>query len=598
MPEKTNNQSSISRKDFLKNSLIIAGSVAVGLGVLFSDKSKLKEDQIDAYLDELKEKFDRTSKAERSKLSSKIDKNKKPNIIIFMADDLRGDVVNNHLVKIPHIDSFAKDSISYQQNFVANPVCSPSRISISTGLYPSVNGHRSLYQPLFPWEDNLYKFLKDDGYKVVMVGKNDMMSDEAVNISFDEHLANTQKLNHSIMIDKIKSLPYPQKLTVIQTMIQLFVIEKKGFSQLVGDKRLNDIKVLYEDSMIPFTKDNKFYKSHYFGRANKDDSSARLDYLIVDEALKFLDKNNDEPFCLYLNVSLPHTPYHLEEPYFSMYDRNKIPDLIKTKYDDKPKFMKEIHYRYGLNKLSDSDFKEIKATYFGMVTKLDDLFGMVINKLKEKNLYEKSFVCFTSDNGDYTGDYGLTEKWPTGYQDCLTKVPLMIKFPNNEYSNKKTNELTQSIDLFSTVLDVAGIEVPYTNFSKSLLPLAKEEKNPIRDFVISVGGYNPNEPQCFEDKIPSPDSPMLGQYYDKVQISYDDPKTVARSTMIRTKEWKYILRSSGEDELYDLINDPDETKNLINDTNYTKEKNDMKEKLLKWYLDTSDAPHWSHFRNP
>ena len=259
--------------------------------------------------------------------------------------------------------------------------------------------------------------------------------------------------------------------------------------------------------------------------------------------------------------------------------------------------MKLIYERYGLDKLQSEEFKEIIATYYGMVSRVDYLFGELVNNLKERGQYETSAIFMFADHGDYTGDYGLTEKWPNAFQDCLINVPLIIKTPESFQKNKIIEELVQTIDIFPTVLDIADIATPYTHFGIDLIPLINNSIATVRKAVFAEGGYNPREPQCFEPVIPDPKLPGIGIYYDKTNIPKEDPSTVARSVMVRDKSWKLIIRDKGMEELYDLINDPKECYNLIDKKEHYEKRTEMKEKLLRWYLRTSDNANWVRERN-
>jgi choline-sulfatase len=105
-----------------------------------------------------------------------------------------------------------------------------------------------------------------------------------------------------------------------------------------------------------------------------------------------------------------------------------------------------------------------------------------------------------------------------------------------------------------------------------------------RDVVFAEGGHNPREPQCFEDAVDSPEHPMMGIYYDKIGIALEKPETVCRTTMVRTRDWKLVIRSSPEEkeELYHLREDPDELVNLIDKPEYRKKIGDLKELILYW----------------
>ena len=113
-------------------------------------------------------------------------KNKLPNIILFVPDEMRGDCISlcgkrNPVIKTPNIDSIAQEGVAFTQCFTANPVCAPSRCCTFTGQYIHSNAHRSLYQLIQPNEDNLLKFLKWKGYEVIWIGRNDLFTKFAGN---------------------------------------------------------------------------------------------------------------------------------------------------------------------------------------------------------------------------------------------------------------------------------------------------------------------------------------------------------------------------------------------------------------------------------
>jgi choline-sulfatase len=470
-----------------------------------------------------------------------------PNILIFMADEMRGDCISldgevNSVIKTPNLDKFADDGVTFTKCFTVNPVCVPSRCCTFTGQYVHSNNHRSLYQLLRSYEENLFKFLKEKGYEVIWIGRNDLFNKEAIKESVTKRIHIGGKINDN-----------------------------------------------------PWPKDHPLRKSFLFGERAQE-QSRDSDYKIIRKAMKFLDSEPENPFCLYLAMNFPHPPYTVENPYFAMYDRNKtIP--IPAKLNDKPEFMKLMHERYGLNSLSKEDFREIRATYYGMISRLDAEFGEVIEKLKEIGDYEKTAIFFTSDHGDFAGDYGLTEKWPNAFQDCLVRIPLIIKIPEITPNQKKIDQLVQNIDLFPTIMSIAKVDSLYTHFGKNLIPLIRGSVKSLRKEVFSEGGYNPREPQCFEIIIPSPDVPVAGVYYDKTNLPTEKPGLVARSVMIRTNLWKLILRDHGKEELYDMIYDPNEVNNLIDVHGYEKVITDLKERLLRWYLRTSDNADWKRARH-
>lgn len=470
------------------------------------------------------------------------------NIIIFIADEMRGDTVSlgkrhNKIIKTPNIDGLTKEGAAFTHCFTVNPVCGPSRCCMFTGLYPHTNGHRSLYQLLRPHEENLFRLLKNNGYEVAWVGRNDLFNRDAIKGSFTKRISISKEM-YKI---KMKTNPYPM--------------------------------------------DHPLRKSFYYGK-RAEEQAYDFDSIVIKKALEYLDSQPNTPFCLYIALAFPHPPYNVEEPYFSMYDREKVPPPIPVKLEDKPEFMRLMYERYRLNKLSESDFREIIATYYGMVSRVDYQFGQILNKLKEIGVYNNSAIFFSSDHGDYAGNYGLAEKWSNAFQDCLVNIPFVCKIPGIKPKNEIFNQLVESIDLFPTILEIAQINTPYTHFGKSVIPLLKGEDEIHREAVFSEGGYNPREPQAFENAIKSPKIFLAGIYYDKTNIPHEKRSTVTRTAMIRTKKWKLVIRNMAKEELYNLEKDPQELYNLIDEDDFLKIKLDLKEKLLRWYLNTSDNPHW------
>lgn len=506
-------------------------------------------------------------------------KNEPPNIVILMPDQMRGDTVNNPFVHIPNIDSIGEDGAVFTKNFVVYPVCGPSRCCTFTGQYPHDGAHRSLYQLLRPHDENLFKLLKKGGYEVIWIGRNDLFTEEAGKESV------TRK------IDNVSS-------------------EIREIARVAREKSqdLSEVLAPYI-KMNPYPLDHPWRRSFYYGERTSQQAEHDYDHGIIRGALNYLDEysksKRDKPFCLYLAFGFPHPPYTVEEPYFSMYDRNKIPSPFppeaggKVNLDDKPEFMKLIHERYGLVNLKEEDFREIRAVYYGMISRVDAQIGQVLDKMKEIGVYDNTAIVFFSDHGDFAGSYGLTEKWHTCMQDCLVNVPLIVRIPGIKPPRKNYDGLIQMIDIFPTILEIAGIETPYTHFGKSLLPIMKGEVKTHRDVVFAEGGHDHHrEPQCDEDVISSPEDFRGGIYYDKTNIPLGRPELMCRTTMIRTEDWKLVIRSMPgvKEELYNLKEDPHELVNLIDRPEYDGKIRELKEKMLYWYLQTSDNPHWEHAR--
>jgi arylsulfatase A-like enzyme len=458
---------------------------------------------------------------------------KQPNIVLFMPETLRADAVfgpPDSRAQTPVLDKLAKQSMTFQNTYVNHSVCAPSRCSMFTGLYPHTCGHRTLNHLLRADEHNLFCDLKENGYTTVCFGKNDMLNNEAVPKSFDS----------------IDFLTCPE-------------------SPLAEN---------------PWPKGHKFNKTFYYGEKAAEYTKDH-DWACIESALKFLE-NPPEPFCLFLPFSFVHPPYFVEEPYFSMHDRSKVPVPIRPEHDGKRRHVSFMYKHYGLNNLDENDFREIKATYFGMVSKIDQMLGSIVNKLEEMELYDKTATVVFSDHGDYAGDYGLIEKWWTGFEDTLIHTPLVIRVPGQDASVNR-NCLVEMVDFYPTVLDIAGIKSTHHHFGRSVLHLLDAKQPDVhREAVFCEGGHNIDERHCRE--------PLHeGIYHEKTHLPEYDPVVIAKAIMVRTEQYKYIYCPDDHDELYDLQADPDELNNLISQEQFCGIAAELKSRILEWLIRTVDT---------
>ncbi len=456
-----------------------------------------------------------------------------------MADELRADAVHcigGQPIKTPNMDGLAQRGVVFSNCFTVHTVCSPSRMSFMTGWYPHTKGHRTLTYLLRPDDPNLLKYLKANGYFVQWNGKNDLLAQASFAASVSQQCTT-----------RAPSPIWPAN---------------------------------------PWPKDHRFYKSFYFGARGQAGQTPYQDsdWVWIQDAIEFLQSPPAQPFMLYLPLVFPHPPYTVEEPYFSMYDRASVRGPLPAKLDDKPHFMREINHSHGIDRLDEADLREIIATYWGMVTRLDDLIGQLMAALDASPVRDNTVVIVTSDHGDYCCDYGLTEKWWVGFQDCLTHVPLFFLLPG-ESGGRRIEALTETIDVFPTVMELAGIPLQHTQFGQSLLPLILGDTTEHRSAVFAEGGQVPGETHTLEDRWPADTI-----YYDKTRIQNDDPTTVAKGTMIRTDRWEYVAKLEGEEEeLYDLQADPGQLTNLAGDDKYADVITELRKQLLKWFLATGDA---------
>ncbi len=491
----------------------------------------------------------------------------RPNIIIFNVDQWRGDALGhlgNPAAKTPNLDQIVQnDAVSFSYTFCQNPVCTPSRCSFMTGWYPHVKGHRTMHHMLHldRSEPNLLRILKDNGYFVWWGGRNDLISAKD---DLKEHC-------------------------------DLYFRPSKEDLKRWGHKWKPNLHLSDEWRGKPGSEN---YYSFFAGKLDTQGSDIYFDYdwAIILGAMDFIQNYDEEkPLCMYIALSNPHPPYGIEEPWFSMIDRNKLPPRKETPKDwsGKPSLLKGIYERQNLQNLTEDKWKELRATYYGMCARLDHQFGLFIEELKIKKYYNESAIFLFSDHGDFTGDYGLVEKTQNTFEDCLTRIPFIIKPPSAiNVEPRVCDALVELVDFSETVFALTNITPNYSRFGKSLIPLLQGKTESHRDAVFCEGGRLYGEKHAMELESPSNLKPS-GLYWPRVGLQTTDDKPYhSKATMCRTKEFKYIYRLYEKDELYDLINDPGELNNIIDDSNSTDILNKLKERMLTWYVETCDVvPH-------
>jgi len=251
--------------------------------------------------------------------------------------------------------------------------------------------------------------------------------------------------------------------------------------------------------------------------------------------------------------------------------------------------MKGIYDNQRLQSWTEDRWTELRAAYYGMCARVDHQFQMVLDALKDAGIYDDTAVFFFSDHGDYTGDYGIVEKSQNTFQDCLARVPFIIKPPAGfDVKPRVSDAIVELIDFPATVEAMTGIRPNHTHFGKSLLPVIAGDTDEHRDAAFCEGGRLLGETHCMELESASSQTPD-GLYYPRLYWQRQETPHHTKAAMCRTKDWKYVMRLYERDELYDLANDPAELRNLAADPARAETLRHMKDRLLRWYMETCDV---------
>lgn len=459
-----------------------------------------------------------------------------PNLLLFMPDQLRADCVGafgNDMVQTPHIDALASRGTLFREAYSQNSACTQSRVSMFTGQYPHVAGHRTLNHLLHPHEPNVFRSLKEAGYHVAFAGaRGDMM---AAGVTEDS-------------------------------------VDRFGFT------RPPEPAALARLGTTAFPPEHRFYNVFYDGVYTEE--LFDFDEATVQTAIDWLTDGLPEPWCLFIALMYPHPPFAVTEPWFSMYDRSIVPAPTQPRAGGGPRYVQAIRDRYELDRLDDADWRELIATYYGMISRVDDQFGQVMSAVCAAELNDRTVTFFFTDHGEYLGDYGLIEKWISGLDDCLLHNPLIVHDPAAPSGEAST--FVELIDLTPTLLDYANVDLQFPQFGRSLRPVVLDSTRDHRDAAFSEGGVSVNEVDLL-------DSVESGPYRHKLDLQNEDTTLLGRAISIRTHDWLYIERLYEPAELYDRHNDPEGTTNVAHLPENAETRRTLKDKIFAWLLETSDV---------
>jgi len=296
-----------------------------------------------------------------------------------------------------------------------------------------------------------------------------------------------------------------------------------------------------------------FYPLNYpFFQSFTDDwyDFEHITYHIGKKANEFLRQSakSGKPFCLSVNFWAPHAEDHNPRQYVwprdvdHLYRDIKIP---KPKKSD-PEFFEKKHpdfIKKSINRIrwhwrnTPEKNEEMTKGYYRMVTAVDNAIGKIREELEKLGLADNTIIILMGDNGQFLGERGFAGKWLM-YEESI-KVPLIVYDPRapKDRCGITPHQMALNIDIAPTILDMAGVDIPDTMQGRTLVPVLKGQKAAWRqDFLYEYLWFNDN---------------------------------IVKSEGVRTDRWKYIRYFEHDyEELYDLANDPEETKNLVKEPRY------------------------------
>lgn len=416
----------------------------------------------------------------------------RPNIIFILIDDLRWDEVDYPFVEVPNIQRIAREGVRFQNAFITTPLCSPSRASYLTGQYAHKNGitdntdrsQRSYELVTFPG------LLHDAGYETAFLGKWHMGLDDNPRPGIDYWVSvkgQGSYLNPKFNVNGRRETKHGY------------------FTDILNDYALDFLKQKH-------TKPFLLYISH---KAVHPDLIQNADGSLSDpSAGKFIPGEHHKN--LYANAQLPHRPNYAKPP------------------EGKVSLLRQIGDLPPLGPKTVTDNETIRNR-LRMLASVEDGVADIFKTLENQKQLDNTLIIFTSDEGYFYGEHGLSVERRLAYEESI-RIPLFMRWPKLIKAGTVVDQFALNIDIAPTLLEIGGASTPKEIHGRSLVPLLSGEKVPWRDsFLI----------EYFSDKV-----------FQRVsKMGYQ---------AVRDERWKYIhyIELGGMDELYDLKADPYEMNNL------------------------------------
>ena len=458
-----------------------------------------------------------------------------PNILWICTDQQRYDTIGalgNPDVSTPILDQLVRDGVAFERAYCQSPICTPSRASFLTGMYPSsirVNRNGNPRFPDFP--PLISKRLADHGYECGLIGKLHLSSAFGrVEERTDDGYAYWQ-YSHAPRDDWSSGHDYADW------------VRSKGA----------DLSEL-----------------------NKDIAGVPADLhqttWCAEKTIEFITAQRTGPWFASVNIYDPHPPFNPPQAYRDRFDPRQVKsplfresDLAQQEKLSALDFQSSARHPDELDILSPvlpqppapglreqitagaRDARTLIAAYYAMIELIDDQVSRILAAVEDSGQRENTVVIFTSDHGESLGDHGLIQKGCRFYEG-LVRVPLIWSWPGRFQAALRSNALVELTDIAPTLMEIAGLELPKYLTGRSLLPILSGERpaNHHREFVRSE----------YIDALDLPDHSVASMFFD------------GRHKLV-------VYHNHGIGELYDLQEDPGEFVDLWDDAESLELKADL-----------------------
>ncbi len=486
------------------------------------------------------------------------------NILLITADQWRGDsvgYVGNPLTRTPIVDALAADGTAFLRHYAQAAPCSPARAGLYTGLYQMNHRVCRNGSPLAARFDNVALAARRAGYDPTLFGYTDVSPDPTLMHPDDPDLRS-----------------YEGVLPGFTARVKLPEHEKAWLSWLRGQglELVDHEHAHFPVGAAPGTV------SAAPPAYSKDQTQTAF---LTDEFIRWLgEQDGRQPWFAHVSYLRPHPPFIVPEPYNTLVSADEVGPFRRAA---SPAAEAALHplldYVLGvapkdsfvpaaqgdLREFTDAEFRQIKATYYGMIAEVDVQVGRAFDAIKGRGEWDDTLVIFTSDHAEMLGDHWLLGKG--GFHDESQHIPLVIRDPRRTAARgRQIGRFTESIDIFPTLLDRLGVEPRHHPDGASLLPfLEGAEPRDWRDAAHWEFDFREIASRASE-------------------THFGLRSTQLNLAVVRTEKWKYVHFAALPPLLFDLEDDPANLRNLAADRAHATVRLEMAERLLSWRAEHLD----------
>lgn len=400
---------------------------------------------------------------------------KQPNVVFIAVDDLRPDlgVYGNQFVQTPNMDKLAQQGAFFTNHYVQVPTCGASRYSLITGLRPrkksqlgnNVFAQEVASQPEKNIPESFIHQLRRNGYYTVGIGKISHAADGLI-YGYEEQPSTKKELPYSWDEFHFNSGKWGTGWNAF-------------FGYADGENR---------QSM------KRQVKPYQMGEVDDNGYPDGLTAALAVKKLRDL-KNKEQPFFLGVGFFKPHLPFNAPKKYWDLYNREELqvspnPFIAESVNNASLQNSGEFNgyqltdEKAGLtSKLSDEYSRKLVHAYYASISYVDAQIGKVVDELKALELEENTIVIVWGDHGWNLGDHLVWGKH-TLFERSLNS-PLIIKVPGTASKNLKIETITETIDIYPTILELCDVELGASIDGESLVSTMRNPKIKKEDVAYS-----------------------------------------------------------------------------------------------------------------